>query len=69
MQVRARQFVCKATFTKFISGCSQYSAIPTKVRAKLGLKAYKTSKSPFRLNYNRKFLLEKQSLKNNEGWK
>ena len=35
-------------------------------RAKLELKTQKMSKSPPWLNYNRKFLIEKQSLKNNE---
>ena len=69
MQVRDRQFVCEATFTRCISGGLQYSANLTEVRAKLGLKTLTTSKSPLWLNYNKKFLFEKQSLKINEGWK
>ena len=46
MQASARRFVCKATFTRCIRVCLQYSAILTEVRTKLGLKAYRTFKSP-----------------------
>ena len=55
MQVRARRFVCKATFTSCISVCSQFSATLTEVRAKLRLQAYKTSKRPLWLNYIKGF--------------
>ena len=57
MQVRARRFVCRATFTRCISVCLHFSAILTEAWAKLGPEAYKTSKSPLWLNYNRSFYL------------
>ena len=61
MQVRAQWFVCKATFIKcivYLNVCLQSSAVLTEVRAKLGLEAYETSKSPLWLNYNRSFYLK-----------
>ena len=68
MQVRARRFVCNATFTNCISGCFQYSAILIEVRAKQFLlnsrqartETVMNAKSPLQLNSNRKFVLEKQ---------
>ena len=55
VQVRVWQFVCRATLIRCISVSLKFSEVLTEVKAKLGPEAYKTSKSPFQLNYNRSF--------------